>query len=1028
MTCVVSQLAHGEHADLDPESLRDDARALPRRGAARSARRHGGSVGRAARRRGRWRCSASRSRTRTIAQRALRAAAELRRTQELPFGARARCGVCTGEVVTRGRRRRVGDRRGGRRGRAACPLGGDAARSGWTRRPGGWCATARTASALSDGGFLLHGLDADAPAIRRRLDRPLIGREDELGRLRAAFARVVDARTPRAADDPRRAGHRQVAPRRRAARDRGRRRRACSPAAARPTARASRTGRCARSSCRRRASAPSTSWRRRSGVAPSAARSVAAGRRARGGQRRARTPAGRSCGSIDALARERPLDARRRRRAPGRARAARPAARRRRAASRDAPALVVWVARPDLLERHPDRARRIEAQNVLALRPLSDAASAALLEAIAGGRLEPGEQRRIAEAAGGNPLFLEQLVAYCRRATGAADALPPALHALLAARLDRLDAAERSALALGAVAGDAFAAGCGARAGRRHHARRARAGVRAARAARPARPAGPGPTPAAALPPRPGPRGRLRVAGEVRAGAAARAPRRLAGRARSRAAGGRRADRASTSRPPAATSRRSAPAPPAELLARAGAGSRRRRAWRAARGDLPGEIGFLDRAVALLGTDREQGAALLPALVSALVGGGRLAPRRGARGPGGVDERRARPRRARARDRRSSASGSGSRATPRASTWRRAVAVVEHASATLRDARRRARARACRLPDVRPRVADGRPGGVLRRTPSGCSLTRAAPAAGSTSRRRSSSWPGAWSRGRGRSPRRSRAAMRWRREAAGQRAAELTLRGCRAVLMAMTGRYDEARAGMAEARAGLAELQPGRHRRLPRAARGDRRDPGGRPGGGRARRPRRRGDHLRVRRPLVPVVHPRRPRARDPRPGAASPDAAEAVARIETMPAPCDARVGDQAPHRAGARSPRRRATPSAGSRTRARPSPSADATGLVLCRANAHRTLAELLLAQPGARTARRSRPGAPWHSTRRRAMPRRRRRPGSASPGSSELRDGLSARRSWAGGSGRRGRSAPGPAGPSGWRARRWASRGGR
>ena len=34
-------------------------------------------------------------------------------------------------------------------------------------------------------------LDADAPAIRRRLDRPLIGRDDEVGRLRAAFARVV---------------------------------------------------------------------------------------------------------------------------------------------------------------------------------------------------------------------------------------------------------------------------------------------------------------------------------------------------------------------------------------------------------------------------------------------------------------------------------------------------------------------------------------------------------------------------------------------------------------------------------------------------------------------------------------------------------------------------------------------------------------------------------------------------------------------------------------------------------------------
>ena len=36
------------------------------------------------------------------------------------------------------------------------------------------------------------------------------------------------------------------------------------------------------------------------------------------------------------------------------------------------------------------------------------------------------------------------------------------------------------------------------------------------------------------------------------------------------------------------------------------------------RGDLLGEIGFLDRAVALLGGEQEQGVALLPALVSAL--------------------------------------------------------------------------------------------------------------------------------------------------------------------------------------------------------------------------------------------------------------------------------------------------------------------------------------------------------------------------------------------------------------------------
>ena len=44
------------------------------------------------------------------------------------------------------------------------------------------------------------------------------------------------------------------------------------------------------------------------------------------------------------------------------------------------------------------------------------------------------------------------------------------------------------------------------------------------------------------------------------------------------------------------------------------------------------------------------------------------------------------------------------------------------------------------------------------------------------------------------------------REAAGQRAAEFSLLGCRAALLAMTGEYDEARGSMARARTALAEL------------------------------------------------------------------------------------------------------------------------------------------------------------------------------------------------------------------------------
>ena len=76
-------------------------------------------------------------------------------------------------------------------------------------------------------------------------------------------------------------------------------------------------------------------------------------------------------------------------------------------------ALIVWVTRPDLFERHPDWAsrdrsgQRARARSALGCgqRCAASRRSPALAWS---GRTE----RRIAEAAGGNPLFLEQLVAY----------------------------------------------------------------------------------------------------------------------------------------------------------------------------------------------------------------------------------------------------------------------------------------------------------------------------------------------------------------------------------------------------------------------------------------------------------------------------------------------------------------------------------------------------------------------------------------------------------------------------------------
>jgi tetratricopeptide (TPR) repeat protein len=58
----------------------------------------------------------------------------------------------------------------------------------------------------------------------------------------------------------------------------------------------------------------------------------------------------------------------------------------------------------------------------------------------------------------GNPLFLEQLAAHVRERSEEGS-LPPALHALLAARLDALDTAERRLIHAGAIEGETFHVG-----------------------------------------------------------------------------------------------------------------------------------------------------------------------------------------------------------------------------------------------------------------------------------------------------------------------------------------------------------------------------------------------------------------------------------------------------------------------------------------------------------------------------------------------------------------------------------------
>ena len=107
--------------------------------------------------------------------------------------------------------------------------------------------------------------------------------------------------------------------------------------------------------------------------------------------------------------------------------------------------LLLCIARPELSERHP--AWPVS----LRLEPLGEEEVEELIPERIAGEL----RKRIARAAGGNPLFIEEMLAMAGEADGEV-VVPPTLQALLAARLDQLETAERSVLERGAIEGEIF--------------------------------------------------------------------------------------------------------------------------------------------------------------------------------------------------------------------------------------------------------------------------------------------------------------------------------------------------------------------------------------------------------------------------------------------------------------------------------------------------------------------------------------------------------------------------------------------
>ena len=126
---------------------------------------------------------------------------------------------------------------------------------------------------------------------------------------------------------------------------------------------------------------------------------------------------------------------------------------------REAPVLIVCLARPELLDGRPGwGGGKLNATSIL-LEPLTREESSELIGALlAGSELAAEAQARVAEAAQGNPLFLEQMVAMLAESEDGADeiAVPPAIQALLAARLDGLEPDERRVLACASIEGEVF--------------------------------------------------------------------------------------------------------------------------------------------------------------------------------------------------------------------------------------------------------------------------------------------------------------------------------------------------------------------------------------------------------------------------------------------------------------------------------------------------------------------------------------------------------------------------------------------
>jgi class 3 adenylate cyclase/tetratricopeptide (TPR) repeat protein len=127
--------------------------------------------------------------------------------------------------------------------------------------------------------------------------------------------------------------------------------------------------------------------------------------------------------------------------------------------SADAPVLIVCLARDEFAEQRPMWAEAGRRSSAVRLERLSDDDTVALIDDLdSKGALSDEQRAQLVARSEGNPLFVEQMLALIGESDEDAGSfsIPPTIHALLAARLDRLPADEAQAIGAASVVGREF--------------------------------------------------------------------------------------------------------------------------------------------------------------------------------------------------------------------------------------------------------------------------------------------------------------------------------------------------------------------------------------------------------------------------------------------------------------------------------------------------------------------------------------------------------------------------------------------